>query len=191
MQQSTAIILQLLSQSFTILTSNMKLISQLSWVLDGVFGSVHHSDSSFMFALSKPITTLKKERTCHRIIFQSSFFRLFVATFRVDKFRGFVPTHRFSTSVESTHQPIPTEVLPEIDLSEASMTQERGEEIKTQLKEMSLGFGVKHPKNSATKITHIGSILEIGMFTKKMSFFWGKLYRDIMILMAHKNLSSS
>ena len=36
------------------------------------------------------------------------------------------------------------EVLPEMAISEASVTEELGEEIKTQLKEMSLGF-VKHP----------------------------------------------
>jgi len=95
------------------------------------------------------------------------------------------------------------------------MTEERGEEIKTQLKEMSLGFlpggnsfffdfhpdpWGNHPiltsifvkwvettnwiwictlTNSATKITLIGSIGKIGIFTKKLLFFLGgaTLYR--------------
>ena len=130
----------------------MKLISQLSWF----FGWCVWVDSSFRFIrtfalLQKPIPPLQKEwinMSPHSLPSCARIFQIFVLPlFRVDKIPGMCPNSRGTgwsirgpTEVNQSAR-LPTEVLPELtDLSEALMTEERGEEIKTQLKEMSLGF---------------------------------------------------
>ena len=131
----------------------MKLISQLSWF----FGWCVWVGSSFRFIrtfalLQKPIPPSKRLFTCHLIVFQvaPAFFLIFLCCHFfgwVHNISGMCPNPpgtgwSIRGPMEVNQSPrLPTEVLPELtDLSEASMTEERGEEIKTQLKEMSLGF---------------------------------------------------
>ena len=153
MQQSIAMILYII----TVLKSQL-LLPIWSWFhnfhvfLDGVFGLIHPSDSyaRLHFYKNRYPPSKKNESTCHLIVFQvvPAFFRFFcVATFSGGQNPGDVSqppgtgwSIRGPTEVNQSPR-LPTEVLPELtDLSEALMTEERGEEIKTQLKEMSLGF---------------------------------------------------
>ena len=112
-----------------------------------MFGLIHPSDSytRLHFYKNRYPPSQKNESTCHLIVFQvsfphfSDFFVLPLFSGGSTTSRGCLPTPPAPRLTNP--QRLPTKVLPEqTDLSEASMTEERGEEIKTQLKEMSLGF---------------------------------------------------